>query len=239
MEPVTPGPAGRLRVGDLDIDVTVSPRRRTVRLTVERDASVTAVVPPGVDEDTLARLVRSKRRWLYAKLAEKRTLAAERPDKEFVSGEGFSYLGRSYRLLIVDEAPEPVQLVRGRLRLRRDCLDDPARHLARWYRRAGQRWLPRRAAPWARRMAVPLGELRVRPLGYRWGSCGPDGNVNIHWATMQLPVDLVDYVLVHELAHVHQPNHGREFWRLVERAMPDYETRRDLLTRAGARLWLP
>jgi predicted metal-dependent hydrolase len=231
--------SGVLRIDDLDIHVQVSDQRRTVRLTVERDGSVTAVVPPGLNRLALDKAVRAKRRWLYEKLAERRALGQWRPPRQFVSGEGFSYLGRSYRLLLVDEATAPVRLLRGRLELRRDCVEDAARHLTRWYRRTGHPWLRRRLEPWADRMDVQVAELRVLPLGYRWGSCRPDGRVNIHWATMQLPPDLVDYVLAHELAHLMRPDHSTEFWRLLERAMPDYQTRRERLRQLGPGLWLP
>jgi predicted metal-dependent hydrolase len=228
-----------LHIGDLDVRVRFSDRRRSVRLIVERDATVTAVVPPETEPDDLVRLVKAKRRWLYGKLAERQALGEARPSRQYVSGEGFFYLGRSYRLLLVDDAPAPVRLVRGRLELRRDHVPDATRHLVRWYRRAGWSWLGKRIQPWAARMEAPLTELRVLPLGFRWGSCSPDGRLNIHWATMQLPPDLVDYVLAHELAHVHRPDHGPEFWRLVERAMPDCHARRDRLRRLGPDLWLP
>ena len=102
----------------------------------------------------------------------------------------------------------------------------------------GEPWL-QRSGPWAQRMHVEVTALRVLPLGYRWGSCTPDGKVNIHWAAMQLPPDLVDYVLVHELAHLRRRDHGPEFWRIVEFAMPDYPARRDRLRRLGPDLWLP
>ncbi len=230
---------GVVRVGDLHVRVQVSDRRRTVRLTVERDSSVTAVIPPGVDGAGLARVVRSRQRWLYAKLAERQALGKARPPREYRSGEGFPYLGRGYRLLVVEQSPAPVRLMRGRLELRRDCLDDPARHLSRWYRRVGEPWLRKRVRPWADRMDAEVASLRVMPLGYRWGSCSAEGRVSIHWAAMQLPPDLVDYVLVHELAHLRRHDHSPEFWRLVERAMPDYQARRDRLLRRGPDLWLP
>jgi predicted metal-dependent hydrolase len=230
---------GLLRVGDLDVHVTVSDRRRTVGLTVERDATVTAVVPPTVDEATLSRVVTAKQPWLYAKLRERAETGTPRPPREYVSGEGFPYLGRSYRLLVVEDAVGVVRLKRGRLVLRRDGLDDAAGHLVRWYRKAGEQWLRKRIAPWAQRMEVEVAALNVLPLGYRWGSCSPDGRLNIHWATMQLSPDLVDYVLVHELAHVRHPDHGADFWRAVGRAMPGWEARRDRLRRAGPDLWLP
>jgi predicted metal-dependent hydrolase len=88
-------------------------------------------------------------------------------------------------------------------------------------------------------MGVSTPPLRVRALGYRWGSCSSDGTVNIHWATMQLPVDLVDYVVVHELAHLAHPNHTAAFWRSVDLALPGSAHRRERLRTAGAALWLP
>ncbi|MGH3834366.1 MAG: M48 family metallopeptidase [Pseudonocardiaceae bacterium] len=234
--PVAPGPA---RVGGLDIEVIVVPERRGVRLTVERDARITAIVPAGFDTARLAEVVKDQRRWLHDKLETRAHEAAARPVKEFVTGESFHYLGRSYRLKLVDVAPASVGLVHGRLQLRRDRLDRAEGDLIDWYRGRGLAWLPRRAEPWAQRMRAPFGEITVRRLGYRWGSCSRGGGLNIHWATMQLPASLVDYVLVHELAHLHYHDHSAEFWRTVERVMPDFPQRRDQLRRAGAELWLP
>ncbi|MBS2963962.1 M48 family metallopeptidase [Actinocrinis puniceicyclus] len=235
----SPEAADSLRIGDLEIEVAVSTRRRTVRLTVERDARIVAAVPPGLSREKLEALLKARTGWIYSKLGEREAAVAVRPVKEFVSGEGFHYLGRSYRLKVVDTAPAPVGLVQGRLLLRRDRIDVAEDDLIAWYRARGQEWLPQRVMPWAERMRAPLSEITVRRLGYRWGSCSSTGGVNIHWATMQLPVALVDYVLVHELAHLHQSGHPPAFWRIVGRAMPDFGTRRAALDGFGAQLWLP
>ena len=80
--------------------------------------------------------------------------------------------------------------------------------------------------------------IDVRDLGYRWGSLGKSDRVNFHWATMQLAPRLVDYVIVHELAHIHEPNHTPEFWLRVERAMPNFQNAKDDLARVGSGLWL-
>ncbi|MBT2207507.1 M48 family metallopeptidase [Actinomadura sp. NEAU-AAG7] len=197
------------------------------------------VLASGIDQDELVKLVKSRRRWLYCKLAERQSPREPRPEGQYVSGEGFPYLGRSHRLLIVDSAPSPVRLWRGRLEIRRDALDDPAPALIGWYTRRGRAWLPERIHPWAERMQAPQVRLKVLPLGYRWGSCSLEGNLNLHWATMQLPPDLIDYVLAHELAHLHEHDHGERFWRRVERTMPDYSARRARLKRLGLDLWLP
>jgi predicted metal-dependent hydrolase len=223
-----------LQVGDLEVTVSVSDQRKSVRLTVERDASVTAVVPPQISTPELTKLVEAKRSWLYGKLAEKREFGEASPEKELVSGEGFRYLGRSYRLRVVSAGQ--VRLVRGRLELPNG---GGVRDLVAWYRRVGYPWLTRRIRPWAARMGVEVTGLRVRSLGYRWGSCSPDGQVNFHWATMQLPPSLIDYVLVHELAHIIRPNHSAGFWRNVGQALPCYDDYRDRLRRAADDLWLP
>ncbi|MFD9469210.1 M48 family metallopeptidase [Streptomyces goshikiensis] len=228
-----------VRVDDLDVQVRVSARRRQVRLTVERDSTVSVTVPPGTGDAELVKLIRSRRRWLYGKLAERDSLSHGRPPREYVSGEGFPYLGRSHRLLIVETGPADVRLLRGRLEIRQDVLHDAPTALTAWYTRRGASWLPGRLRPWAERVDVTCAEPRVRSLGYRWGSCSPQGHLNIHWATMQLPPDLIDYVLVHELVHLQVPDHSERFWRRVRRAMPDCGARRDRLRRLGPDLWLP
>lgn len=234
--PVAPGP---LRIGGLDIDVVVVTHRRGVRLTVERDARITATVAAGLDRARLAAAVKARHSWIYDKLEQRAQDVAARPVKEFVTGEGFHYLGHGHRLQVVDDVAAPVRLVHGRLQVRRDRLDRAEDDLIDWYQARGEAWLPRRAESWADRMRAPLEAITVRRLGYRWGSCSRDGGVNIHWATMQLPAALVDYVLVHEVAHLHHHDHSPEFWRTVRRAMPDFAVRRAQLRRAGATLWLP
>ncbi|WP_236652097.1 M48 metallopeptidase family protein [Streptacidiphilus neutrinimicus] len=105
--------------------------------------------------------------------------------------------------------------------------------------RPHQRWLPPRVSRWSALLAAPTAPLQVRSLGYRWGSCSERGALNLHWAVMQLPPILIDYVLVHELAHLHVPNHSPEFWRCVARGLPDFEARRSDLEGWGASIWLP
>ncbi|GAA2606597.1 SprT family zinc-dependent metalloprotease [Actinomadura fulvescens] len=235
----TPRLPERLLLSDLEVRVEVAPARSGIRLTVERDATVTARVPPAVDADALARVIDSRSQWLHEKLAARRDEIDARVVKRLVSGERFAYLGRGYRLRYADDGPEEIRLVAGRLRLRRDRQATAAELLVDWYVRGGRRWLPRRVEGWARVMSLPNPPLTVRPLGHRWGSCGSDGTVNIHWATMQLPVDLLDYVLVHELAHLSHRAHTLEFWRTVEKALPGAARRREQLRLAGAGLWFP
>jgi len=230
----------RLAVAGLDFEVQLSGARRSIGITVDRDGSLIVNAPNDCDEAELAAFAHEKRMWVYKKLAEKDLLLSHRPKRAFVSGEGFAYLGRSHRLLLIDGREQPVKLERGRLVMRRDVAmgGGGSKAVVDWYRARALRWLPRRVEPWARRMGVRPGDIDVRDLGYRWGSLGKRDHVNFHWATIQLPPTLVDYVIVHEMAHVHEPNHTPEFWRRVERALPTFQTSKLELARVGSGLWL-
>lgn len=226
-----------LLIGDLEFEVVASERRATFGITVDRDGSLQLHAPAGCQPEALAMWAYTKRMWVYRKLAEKDLLLSARPSRDFVTGEGFAYLGRSYRLLLADSPA--VKMERGRLLLPRGCSDaDATTSLIAWYRNRGEDWLPARLRPWAQRMGLRPTGLDVRDLGYRWGSLSKSDRLNIHWATLQLPPNLIDYVLVHELAHIKHERHTPAFWNLVERAIPDCEARKNQLAIVGAKLWL-
>ncbi len=72
-------------------------------------------------------------------------------------------------------------------------------------------------------------EIKVRDLSFRWASCSRTGVVAFHWKLLQLPVQLVDYIIIHELTHLRYPYHDEAFWVCVERAMPDWRDRKTQL----------
>ncbi len=179
--------------------------------------------------------MREKRFWLYTKIAEKEARHQTLDAKEFVTGEGLPYLGRSYWLLLVDEQEAPLKLEAGRFRLLRSLAVDGREQFVHWYTEHARRWLQRRVKAWAARMGVEPKGVEVRDLGFRWGSCGHAGNVNFHLATILLPGSMVNYVIVHELVHLIEPNHTPEFWRRVGRALPESEQRKAWLAEQGGR----
>lgn len=227
----------RWEVDGLLFDVVPRPGRSTLEITVERDASLSLKVPDQATTDQVTAFVTAKRSWIFRKLAEKDALFHPPVVKQLIDGEGFAYLGRSYRLLLVDDQDVPAKVERGRLRVRRADAGGVA-VIRRWYQHAGSTWLARRVQPWAARLGAGDVTVDVAALGYRWGSVGKANKVNIHWATLQLSPALIDYVLVHELAHLEEINHTARFWQLVGRALPDFERRKDVLAHLGATLWL-
>lgn len=224
---------GCLQVGDLHFAIRRSARRRTMQITVERTGELILCAPPEVGIDQLREFVMEKRFWIYTKLAEKERLHRKVPRKAFVAGEGFLYLGRSYRLKWVDDQDVPLKLVHGRFALRRDAQAGAREHLIRWYGERAHIWLSGRVADYQSRMEVAPAGVKVQDLGYRWGSCGKGDWLYFHWKTILLPARIAEYVVVHEIAHLHEPHHTPAFWQRVERAMPDYAQRRAWLAEHG------
>jgi predicted metal-dependent hydrolase len=222
-----------LTVDELTFEVRRSTGRRTLEIMVDRTGELTLTAPPDVEQDVLSDFVREKQFWLYTKIAEKEIRNQPVGGKEFVSGEGFPYLGRSYRLLLVDEQDVPLKLEQGRFKFVRSETSRGREHFIHWYSTHGMLWLKRRLRSWASRMEMEPTTIEVRDLGFRWGSCGRRGSVNFHWATMLLPPTVVDYVIVHELAHLIEPNHTPEFWLRVSRTLPEFEQRKSWLAEHG------
>lgn len=226
-----------LTVGDdLVFAVRRSARRSTLGITVDRDGTLILTLPQGCPLEEGRAFAREKQYWIYTKLVEKKLFRRPARPKRYVQGEGHYYLGRSYRLQLLDDAPPevaPLRLHQGRFELRTAARDEAEEHFRRWYQRHGQSYLERRVARYADRLEVNPAGVRVRPLGYRWGSCSPDGTLNFHWRAVLLPARLVDYVIVHEMVHLHEPRHDPAFWRRVERAMPDYRRRKRELAEEG------
>lgn len=222
-----------IQVDDLQFAIRRSARRRTMQITVERTGELILSAPPDVGISQLRDFIIEKRFWIYTKLAEKDRLQRQVPRKEFVNGEGFLYLGRSHRLKLVEHQDAPLKLANGRFALRQDVQDTAREHFIRWYSERARVWLSGRVADYQSRMEVAPAGVKVQDLGYRWGSCGKGDWLYFHWKTILLPARIAEYVVVHEIAHLHEPHHTPAFWLRVERAMPDYYQRKTWLAEHG------
>ena len=222
-----------LNVNDLRFEVRRTVLRRTLEITVERDGELILCAPQGVADARLREFVQRKRMWVYQQLARRDALPALAPCKAFVDGEGFAYLGRNYRLRLVPEADAAVKLLGGRFVMPKALVRDGRAHMVRWYAERAKPWLWAKVRDYSDRMEVAPAGLRVQDLGYRWGSCGKGSVLYFHWKVILLPARIAEYVVVHELAHLHEPHHTPEFWLRVERAMPDFDRRKAWLAQHG------
>ncbi|RWA68018.1 SprT family zinc-dependent metalloprotease [Mesorhizobium sp.] len=233
-----------IRVEDLTFQVKRSERRKTIGLTVERDASLVAHLPKDADIGQANELIKTKLVWVHQKLAAHKEIHREnvfrRP--EFVDGEGFYFLGKHYRLKLVDVDPSgpPTPTVRfdgDRLLFRREQVAAGEKRIAEHYTRAAHPYLNDSVYRWKKIVGVePARYVQVMDLGFRWASCSSDGTLNFHWRIMQLPPQVIDYVAVHELTHLKVPDHSPAFWHEVSRVLPNYQKHRKWLRDKGGEL---
>jgi len=217
-----------IQIDGVTVEVRRSARRRSVDLTVERDGEVSVAVPEEMSTAEIGRIVRGKQEWLYTALARKEATNKGPPPKEYVTGEGFFFLGRKYRLRVVadDEVgggKGGLQWTNGRFFLGRGKVGDGKDLFVRWYTMQAAEWLAKRVNALKARVGVESVEIGVRDLGFRWGSCTHKGKVFFHWRTVLLPPERIDYLVLHELVHIHEHNHSAAFYERLRRASPDHK----------------
>ena len=216
-------------------------QRATADLIIDRDGSVVVRAPEWVGDEQLASLVESRLHWIYRSLAEWRDMNATRVLREYRNGEGFLYLGRAYRLLLVADQPEPLLLKNGRFCLRRELVESGEREATRalfrdYYIARGRERLQRRVNYFAPKVDVAPASIDVRELGNRWASCSTRAHLAFHWKCMMAPPIIIDYIVVHELCHLRHRDHTDAFWNEVDKVLPQYRERKEWLRKNGAGL---
>lgn len=222
-----------------------SARQKTLSIRVEPDGSVEVVAPASVPPDRVASLVHKKAAWIVERQRRVADVPPKPTPREVVSGETFLYLGRQHRLRVRTGADPSVKLTAGYLEVTIPRGTNPADRpavaralLIDWYRTRAIERLPELVADWSRKLGAHPKSVLIREPQKRWGSCDAVGNIRLNWRIIQAPRKLVDYVVAHELVHLVHSDHGRAFWALLGRVMPDYEERREALRRAGgAMVW--
>jgi len=212
-----------VRFGDLAFELRRSSDRSTVGITVERDGSLILSAPETTSIEDLERVVSSKKMWIYTKIAEKEPLIQTAPEKEYVSGEGFFYLGKSYRLKVVDIRSEQDKLrfYRSRFELDRSAVDEGRAQFIQWYSEHLRPVLEAHLSQLAPRVPVEYRSVQIRDLGFNWGTCGKNHDLYFHWRVAMLPARMIEYVVTHELVHLVEKKHSSEFWSKVETMLPD------------------
>ena len=222
-------------MGKIEIDKIVRSNRKTVALIVTRDAALVVRAPVFTPMEHIERLVSKKSSWIRQKIAE----VIKRPKplaKEFVGGERFLYLGKLYELRIVNDASSIIEIKADRLSISKDFLPQARQVIVQWYREEALRIIGERCAWYAKITGYKPVSVKITNAQKRWGSCGPRGTLNFSWRLIMAPVEVIDYLVVHELVHIVQPDHSKLFWAKVRSILPDYKKREKWLKENGGLL---
>lgn len=215
-----------------------SQRRRSITLTIDEDG-LRVGAPWRASQSRIDMLLARHAQWISLKLAQ---WQARRPAPfSWQAGTPVMMLGEPLILTLTNEKSVRRDGNRLCVGVAVNVGDDPAalaKPVIEWLRASAQSWFEERSAHFARILDVRAPSIRLSNARTRWGTCHPDGRVHLSWRLIQTPPALIDYVVVHELAHLREPNHSSRFWAWVERVLPDYKERRRSLRLDGHRFLL-
>ena len=211
---------------DEPASTVVRSQRKTVTLTIDRSGSLTVRAPYRADSVWLDALVRRHAGWIEKKRAQIAAENAAFPPFTFREGAPLPYLGQTLALTFAD-CPA-VAIRRGALLLPFGSVSE---ELIAWLRGQAQVLLAERTASFAEFMGVSFQSVSVTRARTRWGSCSAADRLSFTWRLIFCEPAAIDYVVVHELAHIEHKNHGAAFWARVQSVLPGFAEQRDWLKR--------
>lgn len=194
------------------------------------ETGLVVTAPRGMDEPRVRAFLEQHRRWILGQM-ERLTRCADTPSR-WPYGPALLYRGEPHAVLARPSAAAAVDRTEDRRLLvsaRSPSVEGVRRVLQRWLKEEACRLLGERVAALGARMALTPRRVYVRDLRYRWGSCWSGGSLSFNYRLIMAPSQILDYVVVHELAHLREPNHSPRFWSLLAREYPAHPDARRLL----------
>lgn len=196
-------------------------KRRTIALAITANASLIVRAPMNTPVSYIERLIESKLNWIRqaaAKISSRPRAVAH----EYVEGESFLYLGKTYKLRFDKKATKKLDFKSAFILSSREKKN--ARDvLISWYKAEAKKQITERVELYARRSGLSYSSIKITTANRRWGSCSTTGNLNFSWRLIMAPLWVIDYVVVHELAHLEHKNHSPSFWASVKVMNSGYE----------------
>ena len=220
----------------IEVHQIIRSKRKTLALIVKPDGSLIVRAPLRTSEKTIREFVEKNRQWIEKIHAKARSTPTSAP-KQYLPGETFIYLGTPYPLEIVVEQKKSL-LLDENFKLAKSAQSDAALAFEHWYRIQARQILIERVNFYAKQCSFQYKKIGITSARTRWGSCSVTGSLNFAWRLIMAPLEVVDYVVVHELVHTVFHNHSKHFWHRVEKIMSDYKERRNWLRRNGQQLFL-
>ena len=206
----------------IQVNRIIRSNRKTISIRITDDGEIEVRAPKNIDERVILEVIKKKEQWIKRKIDEIKVRDPQFKRKEFVNGEGFLYLGKYYRLQIVDNQDVPLKL-QGYFLLSREYLPQAREVFIDWYKRKAYKKIEERAQFYSKMTGLKYNKINITNAQKRWGSCSPNGNLNFSWRLIMAPISVIDYVVVHELVHLRIKNHTKEFWNSVKVILPEYE----------------
>lgn len=214
------------------IQKIIRTKRKTLAIEINPEGQLIVRAPYRISLTHIHDFVSEKNDWIIKKKA---MIANRKPapaGKQFIDGELFPYLGENYLLKIVNDGNSPLYF-QTQFELDRSFIANAKFVFIDWYRQQALQVLSARVHHFAMRHHYRYSNIRISNAYTRWGSCSADGRLNFAWRLIMAPLNVIDYVVTHELAHLSQMNHSRQFWGIVEAMQPNYKKNKKWLKENG------
>jgi predicted metal-dependent hydrolase len=224
-------PLKRIVLGSHTVDYALRrSTRRSIGFMIDDDG-LRVTAPRRCTQIDIDNAIRAKQRWILTKLlerGERRALRQERPPVEWKDGARLPYLGGEITLRLEDAARSHCQYDAAKRELWIGVVPGLSEwqlkeRIKLWFQAEAKRLFKERLDFFAPQLNVAYKAFALSSAGTRWGSCTIEGNIRLNWRLVHYPASLVDYVVVHELAHLREMNHSPRFWATVGEVYPDYD----------------
>jgi len=210
--------------------------RQTLGITVNPDCTVQVMAPEGCPLPQIEQHLKRRRKWIVKQQQELSQYLPLLPPRQYVSGETHLYLGKQYRLKLLQGHTPAMTLARNRFFIiTRDKENKEAiqAQLDEWYRQKAEQLFAELLTESMKR-AVIIGiherpPLKIRLMQKRWGSSTAQGVLILNLKLIQVAKPLIEYVIMHELCHKKIHNHSSDYYALLDRVMPNWKERKQQL----------
>lgn len=218
-----------------NVTIVRSKRKKTASIMIERDGSISVLVPENMKENVITEILDSKEYSIIKNQTLWHIANDGKENRPFVNGQTFMFKGQNYSLILKDDASTEIELING-VFLLNSSVKDFRTAFEQFYKKECKKFLAERYNILKDKVPFRPKKIAVRQMSTRWGSCTPNGNININWNCIMAPQFVFDYILVHELIHLKYHRHDKDFWQTVEFIVPDYEKAKEWLLRNGVKM---
>jgi len=197
--------------------------RRTFSIEIGKDADLIVRAPRTASKAEINKIIDKKSLWIEKHLSRMVNRKHLHTKKRYVEGEKFYYFGKTYPLTFSFEISSAIMFDGEKFIINEDYKDQSALIFEAWYKTNARDYIRKRTYEIASKLNLQYEQVKITSARKRWGSCSTKKILNFTWRLLQADKKVIDYIIVHELAHTVEMNHSSDFWLIVEKIMPNYQ----------------
>lgn len=220
---------------ELNYTVKYSKKRKRFGISIERDRSIVVHAPVRATERDISDMLERNKQKIYKHLLNPYKYPVDNEPKLFASGASLLYMGKNYQIDIAETHSNQVRFTE-KFEICPMPIEEARKAFKSWFMEQASIDIAPVVERYAKTLGVQYQKIRVSDMSTRWGSCSSKGNLNFNYRLIKAPLRVLEYVVVHELAHLIEFNHSPDFWDIVAVQIPDYQKQRDWLKKNGSSL---